>query len=253
MIIFAISCTQHTIVGHNVVTKRKINENNTNNKKTIVKEEQKSLPDENTINKIQNQSQTITTNTQTTSDTTTSTSKKQISTLPVDKWNELRTSQIPGIYKRYNKCTKCSMEKVDYYFYNVITEKMVGIPESDNFKWGARLIPIPDSKYYSYKNIPIYDTPIYSTKDLGDLEDEFMKYGNKSNKYTYNGKTYTVKEPEPLHPERLPRKSTNTEPEPLSAEEKLYIINESNKRDDSIPYSEEEQRNRMKKMLQECE
>lgn len=94
---------------------------------------------------------------------TKTTPKKQRKTLSVGEWDTLSTTNVPGVYFQkmdsYGRLTK------KYFFYNQITKKMVEIPNK---------------------------TSISSTKDLGNLENEYKMYSNKSDIFTHNGRTYII-------------------------------------------------------------
>lgn len=89
--------------------------------------------------------------------------KQQKTNLPISDWNTLTTTNVPGIY--YQKFDNYGKITNKYFFYNQITQKMLEIPNK---------------------------TSISSTKDLGNMENNYNMYSNKSNTIMHNGKTYII-------------------------------------------------------------
>lgn len=93
-------------------------------------------------------------------------SYSNIKTLDVSKWNNLRTTFIPGVYCQivddYGQ-----YRRQKHYYFNTKIQKMIEIP----------------GIYYAG-----------STSALGDYESDYEKYGAKTNTFTYKNKKYTIKD-----------------------------------------------------------
>ena len=85
-------------------------------------------------------------------------------TLPEKKWNNLRTTYVPGVYCQQGD-DYGTYRRQRHFYYNTKNRQMVEIP----------------GKYF-----------ISSPKDLGELENDYELYGNKSDTFTHNGKTYKI-------------------------------------------------------------
>ncbi len=107
----------------------------------------------------------------------------------------LRTTNVPGVYQEEIGCGVCGSVYRQYYFYNTKTKKMVKVPKSNDtntlkqYKFNQT-----NNNHYKFSLTRINDN-ITSTKDLGDLEEEFKLYGNKTNTINHNGKVYKIEAP----------------------------------------------------------
>ena len=90
--------------------------------------------------------------------------KRSDKTLPEEKWNNLRTTFVPGVY-----CQQVDdygqYRRQRHFFYNTEKHAMIEIPKT----------------YH-----------VSSPKDLRYLEKEYTKYSNKSDTFTHNGKQYKI-------------------------------------------------------------
>lgn len=89
-------------------------------------------------------------------------------------WENLRTTYVPGVFCQ-QIADDGTYKKQKHYFYNTKTEEMILIP----------------NVYY-----------ISDPRQMGDLYEEYEKYGAKSNIITFRGKKYKVYEynPKPNSP-----------------------------------------------------
>ena len=112
---------------------------------------------------------------------------------------KLHTTRVPGVYAEYSplyyehlspcKCAK--YEEMRFYFYNTKIKKMVLIPTIHETPMIDK-----DRKNRDINGLtPLLYSPINSTKDLGDLEEEYKLYGNKTDTITHNGKVYKIQPP----------------------------------------------------------
>ena len=85
-------------------------------------------------------------------------------TLPEYKWNNLRTTYVPGIYCQ-QVADDGTYRNQKHYFFNTKTQNMVEIK----------------NLYY-----------VSNVNQLGEYKNEFLKYGAKSDTFTYKGKKYTI-------------------------------------------------------------
>ena len=108
---------------------------------------------------------------------------------------KLHTTKIPGVYSSNNGYGMgcCGIRLNAYYFYNTKTKKLVEIPEAS--------VPIRQvyrnthrAEFLSTIGPGAMDT----TKELGDLEEEYKLYGNKTDTFTHEGKVYKIPAPKVL-------------------------------------------------------